>query len=423
VCIVTPGYLSSTPRVVREADALHAAGFDVRVVFTQGPLEEVRGFDDELAALSPWRTSAYRWSGRRPGERVASYWSGVRHRVAEGLTRHGARVGWLVDRAEGRVAPELAALGAAEPAGLYIGHYPAGLAAACAAGARHGAMVGYDIEDLYADTFAPGPQWTPSRERILDLERRYVPRSQYITAVSAPVADAFVERYGTPRPVVVHNCHPWSERAHLDGQVHDRRGQDLSLFWFSQTIGLDRGLQDAIRAAGQVSRPVQLHLRGSASEEVRQELTRVAASCGMEERVHFHPRCAPTELLSRASEHDVGLALETDEALSRRLSVTNKLFLYLTAGLAVAATDLPGQRSVFQATPGVGTLFPPNDVEALASCLDRWACDPEALGAARHGALEAARTRWNAEMEGRKVVEAVTLLFERTSRPARASGA
>jgi glycosyltransferase involved in cell wall biosynthesis len=347
----------------------------------------------------------------------------VRHRVAEGLTRHGARAGWLVDRAEGRVVPELGTLAAAQPAHLYIGHYPAGLAAACAAGAQHGAMVGYDVEDLYADTFAPGPQWTPSRERILDMERRYVPRCRHLTAVSAPVADAFMDRYGTRRPVVVHNCHAWSERAHLDGQVRDRRGADLSLFWFSQTIGLDRGLQDALRAAGQVSRPVQLHLRGSASDEVRQELTRVAASCGMGERVHFHPPCPPAELLSRAVEHDVGLALETDEALSRRLSVTNKLFLYLTAGLAVAATDLPGQRSVFHATPGVGRLVPPDDVDALASCLDRWARDPEALGAARHGALEAARTRWNAETEGRSVVDAVSLLFQGAPRQTRASRA
>ena len=51
ICIVTPGYISSTPRVVREADALSAAGYDVRVVFTQGHLENVRGFDEALMRI------------------------------------------------------------------------------------------------------------------------------------------------------------------------------------------------------------------------------------------------------------------------------------------------------------------------------------------------------------------------------------
>jgi glycosyltransferase involved in cell wall biosynthesis len=420
VCIVTPGYLSSTPRVVREADALHAAGFDVRVAFTQGQLEEIRAFDDDLVARSPWRTSVFRWSGGRPGERVASYWTGMRHRMAHSLTERGARAGWLVDRAEGRVVPELAETAAAEPADLFIGHYPAGLAAACAAAARQGAHVGYDVEDLYADTFAPGPQWTPSRERILDMERRYVPRCQYISAASGPLADAFMERYGPPRPIVLHNCHPWADRARLDGRVCDRRGEALSLFWFSQTVGLDRGIQDAIRAAGRIGLPVQIHLRGSASAEVRAELMRVAASSGLADRLYFHGWCAPAELLSRAAEHDAGLALETGFSDNNRLTLSNKLLAYLTAGLAVAATDLPGQRSVFDTSPGIGVLVPPRDPAALASCLDRWARHPEALAAARSAALEAARTDWNAEAEGRRIVDGVSRLFESVPRQRRA---
>ena len=32
ICLVSPGHLSSNPRLVKEADALHEAGYAVRVV-------------------------------------------------------------------------------------------------------------------------------------------------------------------------------------------------------------------------------------------------------------------------------------------------------------------------------------------------------------------------------------------------------
>ena len=54
ICIVTPGHLASNPRVVKEADALHAAGYDVSVV--AGDLTPaVRPFDRDVEAEAPWR--------------------------------------------------------------------------------------------------------------------------------------------------------------------------------------------------------------------------------------------------------------------------------------------------------------------------------------------------------------------------------
>jgi glycosyltransferase involved in cell wall biosynthesis len=421
VCIVTPSYLASTPRVVREADALSAAGFDVRVTFTQGPFERLRAHDAELLASRRWRASIHRWSTARSGERWTFLRSGVRHRLAQRLAARLDMPG-LAERAEGRIYPELAALAMAEPADLFIGHYPTGLAAAAAAARCHTAQLGYDIEDLYADTYPLTDEWRPVRDRIIQLERRYVPACRHLTAVSAPVADAFAGRYATSLPVLVHNAHPWADRQRLDGRVVDRQGPALSLFWFSQVVGLDRGLQDAIRAAGLVPAPVQIHLRGSVDDQVRRELTELAASCGLADRLYFHPRSAPDELLSRAAEHDVGLALETADALNRRLTVTNKLFLYLTAGLALATTDVPGQRGILESCPRAGALHAPGDVAALAAHLTAWARHPDRLAEAKQASLDAAKTQWNAEGEGARLVAGVRDMLRRGTTRARASG-
>jgi len=407
VCIITPGYLSSSPRAVREADALTSSGFDVRVVCSEGPLEYLRASDEELRTSARWQVSTCRWSDGRPGERWAYHRSRARHRLFRAMPAASWRIAGVAERAEGRLFPELAALAAAHAADLYVGHYPAGLAAAYQAARRHGAALSYDVEDLYADTLSAGDSSSAGRERILHLERRYAHRCRYISAVSQPVAHAFAERHDVETPIVVHNCHPWADRGAADGRVRDRAGDGLSLYWFSQTVGLDRGLQDVIRAAGTVPAAVRIHVRGAMDEGVRRALAGEASAAGLESRVHFHEPASPREMLSRAMEHDVGLALEPGGSLNNRLTVSNKILLYLTAGLAVVATATEGQRSVLDTCPGAGFLYESGDIGALSRQLARWASNSEALAVARQASAEAAHARWNWEHESRQLVAAV----------------
>jgi glycosyltransferase involved in cell wall biosynthesis len=95
----------------------------------------------------------------------------------------------------------------------------------------------------------------------------------------------------------------------------------------------------------------------------------------------------------------VGLALEQPVSQNRLRTVTNKLFFYMLAGLAVAATDTPGQRGVMETLPQAGFTYRPGDHAALARGLQRYLDEPEALARAREAALEAARSRYCWERE------------------------
>ena len=56
----------------------------------------------------------------------------------------------------------------------------------------------------------------------------------------------------------------------------------LRLYWFSQTIGPDRGLEDVARAMGLAGvAPMELHVRGSWHGDYRQTLARVAGEAGV----------------------------------------------------------------------------------------------------------------------------------------------
>ena len=54
ICIITPGNVSSNPRVVKEADALVEAGYEVRVV-AGDMVPWVRERDATIFARARWR--------------------------------------------------------------------------------------------------------------------------------------------------------------------------------------------------------------------------------------------------------------------------------------------------------------------------------------------------------------------------------
>ncbi|MFN7860877.1 MAG: glycosyltransferase, partial [Pseudanabaena sp.] len=75
------------------------------------------------------------------------------------------------------------------------------------------------------------------------------------------------------------------------------------------------------------------------------------------------------ELLSRIAEHDIGLALEIPYCFNKQFTISNKLFQYLQAGLAIIATNTEGQSEFLSRYPEVGPLIPSNDPIALANAI------------------------------------------------------
>src|SRR5882757_1447672 len=145
VCIVSPGHLASNPRVVKEADALHGAGYRVTVI--AGNLTAfVRPFDEAIVARAPW--TVVRVDAASLSARLAS-------RLARALTqawppKAAGIPSWLAVVAYSSQPAGLTRAVCAVPADLYIAHYVAALPAAAAAAQLHGTAVGYDAEDFHA---------------------------------------------------------------------------------------------------------------------------------------------------------------------------------------------------------------------------------------------------------------------------------
>ena len=82
-----------------------------------------------------------------------------------------------------------------------------------------------------------------------------------LTAAVGIASDKVAAMHGIAEPHTVLNVFNWADRAQL--HVLDPRAP-LSLYWFSQIVGLDPGVADAIQALAYVGEPVVLHIRGAA---------------------------------------------------------------------------------------------------------------------------------------------------------------
>jgi glycosyltransferase involved in cell wall biosynthesis len=405
ICIVTSATVCCNPRVVKEADALSAAGYDVRVVASQ-QVGWAAEWDAELMLGRQWKLDSVRWDDADFSAKRIRLKSGIRQRGFRLLARPGKRWG-TAERAYSRLFTEQLQRATLERADLYIAHNPQALPVAAAAADHYGVAFAFDSEDLHTGEFT-GAERNSTQFRLLSyLESKYLPRCVYITTPSEPIADALVKRYEIRRPTTIHNVFSWSDRTTLDSQIKDRQGDALSLYWYSQIIGLDRGLQDVIRAASLLSEPVQIHLRGELSESVRAELVALAKEYAVADLVFFHAPVPPAELLSRAAEHDVGLALEQPVSENRDNTETNKVFFYLVAGLALAVSDTVGQRKILNTSPGAGFLYSSGDHKSLAARLQELIDAPDLLLQRKMAALQAAHDRWNWETESRQLVELV----------------
>jgi glycosyltransferase involved in cell wall biosynthesis len=330
----------------------------------------------------------------RTTARAAQVITGVRFRAAYALaaTVGAARVPFPVAvRAYSRAHAELVRAVTTEPADFVYGGTTGALAAIAESARRLGVPYGIDLEDFHSAEHV-GPDGAIAGALAERIERRVLPGASCLTTSSPMIADAYLGKYSV-RPLPIHNTFSIS--------VADPGGAPdpavLRLYWFSQTLGPGRGLEDVVRAIGRAGGSAELHLRARPIPSYFDALQAHQRDVAPALVLVRHDPAPPDEMVRLAQGYDAGLSCEEPVVLNRRLCLGNKIFTYLAAGVPVILSRTPAQAALAQDLGPAAFSYECGDVDGLAQVLRRLRDEPGARAQSQSAARAAAERRWHWE--------------------------
>ena len=391
IVLVTTGQPSTDPRIVKEADALHKAGYEVTLLycFFIGWAEDA---DKVLLQKVAWQ---YKMAGGGPNNKKAVYlFTRTRNKIARILNRYLGNALLLAERTQARAYDELLTEAKKIKADWYIGHNLGALAVVVKAARFHQAKAGFDFEDYHRGENTPNEKAIV--KRIIYLENKYLPQLHYFSTASPMITGATKNNHPGFKgaSITLLNCFPLAQQPPFKEKAP---GDDrLQLFWFSQTIGLNRGLEVLINALKILNDPaIHLTLAGRCNEDMVQYIKNNAAA--LIKNIHFAGIIQPAELPAFAAQFDVGMAIELTVPENRNICLTNKIFTYLLAGNAIILSETAMQLA-FNKLFNVGESFAAMNVNALIEKIKGFK-NKEKLNNQKRYNYDLAKNKFNWEIE------------------------
>ncbi|RZK40075.1 MAG: hypothetical protein EOO90_16300 [Pedobacter sp.] len=397
VTFITTGQPSTNPRLVREVDTLINLGYQVNVVYCYYQ-NWALAFDQHYTRSS---AAVYHLCGGSPkSNRITYLLSKVRFKLSNFLAKYVKKYNFA-ENAISRTHYNAVRVAKKTKADLYIAHNLGALPAAVQAAKHEGKKVGYDAEDMHSAQFEhlDDPNYVLNKY----IETKYFPSVHYFTAASPLIAENYKKTYPYLHPHLLNNVFPKQILEKVETQKNA-----IKLFWFSQTIGKDRGIEAVITAMGLCPAHLELHLLGNYDDLNQNYFNSLAKKSGLAtDQVIFHRPIAPWEIITFASKFDIGIASEIGKPLNRDICLTNKIFTYIQSGLAVIFSDTKAQSLFSEENPTVGIVFKKNDPLAIADAINHYVNHIDILNQTKLHNYELGKTTMNWESEREKFISIV----------------
>jgi len=389
IAIVSPKQPSSNPRMKKAAIALAEHGYTVHVCYA---------YNGEWADRADQLTfKAASWSHERiGGHPILEPWkyfqTRLRRKIASVL---GNEMGVLMPNKN----DYLSALKKWQP-DLVIGHNPGALPMLHQWKQETGGKVLFDAEDFHrAESY-----WTRvDKCHVMEkLESQFIPILDGMSAASPLIGEAYRQVFPSQYVVTVNNAFPKD----LLQREPTKMGGPLRLVWFSQVLGLDRGLDAFLQGMALIPHiPIQLTLIGlSTQEKIDTILTAILSDV---HSVLFEEPKPEPELLQLLAEQEIGLALEKPEPRNRDICRTNKLYTYPLAGCHILASHTAAQFQFLEEWPQTGQNIQLDKPDSIAQALDHAFHHREDLLGKRKQTWSLAKSRLNWETECQPLLDLV----------------
>lgn len=389
ICLISQSHLSRNPRVVKEAISLAKAGYQV-IIVTSIYAKDLFAQDRELVKNYDISIKTVANLDKRSLQTLIDklllklgVWANAYLKLSNKFT-----LGYGVHR--------YVSICLQQQADLYLCHQELATYIGTQL-LKRGLKVGFDFEDWYSEDLLPTARKTRSLQLLKAMEKQALQQGTFSYTTSDALAKVLCEHYNCKMPYTLYNVFP---QPNIDNHTSIEPKPHLNLFWFSQTIGEGRGLEEFIALLNQLQTKVALHLLGDVSSYFSQKLERLLAK---PHQLFFHPLVPPSQLPAKIATFDIGLALEKTTPPSRNYTITNKFFQYIQSGLPIIASATAGQLEIFEkGSPGLLLSAAPE----MAKDLDHWLSDVTAMNHAKAKALQLASI-YNWENEEKKLLHMI----------------
>lgn len=208
---------------------------------------------------------------------------------------------------------------------------------AFAAKKKLGCRLIYDSHEVFVENY------TNKRSSIATvlkrIEKHIAKRVDLMICVSHAAASYFAKEYGIQTPIVVTNCA--LKREIVCGK--DAKGKSGFEVLNHGQFYEGRGYEIMAQAGPLLRDYPEIRLAVRGFGKLEQYLRETVKNTGVESFV-FYPPVTVQELIPKAAEACVGVAITEPICLNFKLSISNKLFEYIAAGLPVIMSDIPEHR-------------------------------------------------------------------------------
>lgn len=200
----------------------------------------------------------------------------------------------------------------------------------------------------------------------LGIEKWIFPKLNHVVTVNESIAAIYREKYGIPVDVV-RNIPPLTSMANKPSREDLGLPADKRIVLLQGAyIDYDRGCLEAVQSMEWVQNVLFLVIGSGQEVGLAKEK---CTALGLDDKVTFLPKMPFEELRQYTSVADLGLSLDKPLHLNYKLSLPNKLFDYIHAGIPVVTSPLPELKRIVD-TYNIGMTTEGYTPEAIAHTIN-----------------------------------------------------
>ncbi len=372
LCMHVRGVVRLDHRVMREATALKDAGYEVHIVDIE--CERNRSAEEDIRGIHVKHIMKPNW-----------------------LLPARSRVGHLIKSTQKLVYTTIELI--RMPADIYHAHDDNALAACYIAARWHRKLLIFDAHEFPLNSLSDMRRsWLSAL--LINIFTRMIRSCAGIITVSSPIAQEICHLYHIPQVSLIRNLPVYQALPKSDRlRQHLGLSPSVKVALFQGNIDPNRGLDKLVHTAKFLDRDIVIVIMGKGIGVTLSELEALAESEGVTDRIRIIPPVPYEELLNWTASADIGVIVSSpDYSLNVRMSLPNKLFEYLMAGLPVLSSQLPAVAEVIN-TYDVGQIVSSLVPAEIAAAINAMLEDQAALERMHRNALEAAQHEFYWEKE------------------------